>query len=139
MKAIHRCAIVLGLGCMMVTPALAQDKAPAQPSGTRLTEADHRQNVSQLNTFEWHNPASNIQGISTMWPDGTSIVSVKLADGSLRNNVGVWRIDGDKFCQKMRIPADAEESCIHSYKTGDNEYQGWNVNGKFGSFWRFRK
>ena len=140
MKTIHRYAVGLVLACVMAAPALAQVQAPAQPSGTKLTEADHRENVSRLNVFEWHVPGSDVRGISTYWPDGTSVVSFKQGpDGPLRHGPGFWRIDGDKFCTKPKFPAEASERCIHSYKTAENEYQAWNTDGSFSSYWRFRK
>lgn len=138
MNAIQRCATALAIGFLTAASAVAQEKAPEQPSGRQLTEADHRQNMQGLTT-EWRSPASNMEGISTYSPDGTFIVSVKLADGALRHNVGVWRIDGEKFCMTMKTPPDAKESCIRSYQTAENAYQAWNVDGKFGAYWRFRK
>lgn len=139
MNALQRCATALAIGFLTAASAIAQEKAPEQPSGTQLTEADHRQNMSQLSTYEWRIPASNVEGIATYWPDGTAIVSFKLLDGSLRHNVGVWRIEGEKFCTRMKTPPDAKESCIRSYQTAENAYQSWNVDGKFGSYWRVRK
>lgn len=139
MNAIQRCATALAIGFLTAASAMAQEKAPDQPSGRQLTEADHRQNMSQANTYEWRVPGANVEGIATHWPDGTSIVSFKLADGSLRHNAGMWRIEGEKFCTTMKTPADAKESCIRSYHTADNAYQAWNDDGNFGSYWRFRK
>jgi hypothetical protein len=137
MNAMRRGMTALAIALLTATSAVAQEKAPEQPSGRLLTDADHRQNVSQPNTFEWRNPFTKIEGITSTWPDGTTINSVKQADGSLRHNIGAWRIDGEKFCQTARTP-NAQESCIRSYQTGDNEYQMWR-NGTFAGYWRTRK
>jgi len=118
--------------------ALAQDKAPEKPTGTKRVEADHREFISQVRTVDWQVPAAGIEGFTTYWPDGLYVVTVKLKDGALVHNLGGYRIDGDIWCQKARIPANSKEGCTLNYRTGENSFETWRADGTFASYWNFR-
>ena len=128
----------LVVACLTSCTAVAQDKAPEKPSGTMRVEADHREFVSQVRTIDWRVPAAGIEGFNTYWPDGLYVVTVKLKDGALVHNLSSYRIDGDVFCTKARIPADSKESCTRSYRTGENSFEAWRTDGTFASYWNFR-
>jgi hypothetical protein len=114
------------------------DTVPAKPSGTPRGEADHREFASRVTTVDWRAPAAGVEGFSTYWPDGFFVVTVKLKDGALVHNLGTYRINGDTWCQKARIPANSRENCIRGYRTGENSFESWNVNGTFAAYWRYR-
>jgi hypothetical protein len=127
-------AIALLASCATVKP----DTVPAKPSGTPRGEADHREFASRVTTVDWRAPAAGVEGFSTYWPDGFFVVTVKLKDGALVHNLGTYRINGDTWCQKARIPANSRENCIRGYRTGENSFESWNVNGTFAAYWRYR-
>jgi hypothetical protein len=127
--------VIAGLaGCTTFAP----DKAPEKPSGTKRVEAEHREFASQVRTLDWHIPAAGIEGFTTYWPDGLYVTTVKLKDGALVHNLGHYRIDGDIWCQKARIPADSKEACALNYRTGENSFETWRVDGTFSAYWKFR-
>lgn len=127
--------VVVGLASCTTLP---QEKTAHKPSGTLRVEADHREFVSQVRTIDWQVPAAGIEGFNTYWPDGLYVVTVKLKDGTLVHNLSSYRIDGDVFCQKARIPADSKESCTRSYRTGENSFEAWRTDGAFAANWNFR-
>ena len=128
----------LVVACLASCTTFAQDKEAAKPSGTMRVEADHREFASQVRTTDWQVPAAGIEGFTTYWPDGLYVTTVKLKDGALVHNAGSYRIDGDVWCQKARIPADSKESCIRGYRTGENSFEAWRTDGVFVSYWNFR-
>lgn len=128
----------LGIALLVAGAALAQDKPPAKPSGTMRVEADHREFASRVRTTEWRVPSGAMEGFTTYFPDGLYIVTVKLKDGALVHNAGSYRIDGDVWCQKARMPADSKEACYVNYRTGENAFESWSREGTFAVFWNFR-
>jgi hypothetical protein len=124
--------------CVASCTTPAQHNAPEKPSGTMRVESDHREFARQVRTTDWQVPAAGIVGFTTYWPDGLYVITVKLKDGALVHNAGSYRIDGDVWCQKARIPADSKESCIRGYRTGENSFEAWRTDGTFASYWNFR-
>ena len=116
--------------------AIAQ--VTSKPSGKMRVEADHREVARQVTTTEWRAPAAGVEGFTTYFPDGLYITTMKLKDGALVHNLGSYRIAGDKWCQKPRMPADSKESCFSNYRTGENKYQTWNADGTLAADWNFR-
>jgi hypothetical protein len=138
MKRIRIVAVGLAMLCMATASALAQEKAPEKPTGTMRVEADHREFARQGGIVEWRMPAAGVEGFTTYWPDGFLVTTAKLKDGTLAHNLGTYRIDGDLWCQKMRVPVDSKESCARSYRTAENAYENWRADGTFGAYWQFR-
>jgi hypothetical protein len=142
MKSPIRIGLVLTIGLALVGAAFAQgnmpDKAPDNPSGKKRNGADHKEFGSVMRTAEFRNPATGVEGFQTFWPDGYVITTAKLKDGTLVHNLGKWRVVGDQFCMKNRLPPDSPESCGDSYQLGENLYEYWLADGKFGSFWSYR-
>ncbi len=138
MKNIRTVGLGLVMVCMATASALAQDKVPQKPSGVMRVEADHRAFASHGGTVDWRVPAAGVEGFTTYWPDGFLVTTVKLKDGTLVHNLGTFRIDGDVWCQKMRIPVDGKEACQRSYRTAENGYEAWRADGTFQAFWQFR-
>jgi hypothetical protein len=127
-----------GLIVALVTSGAALAQVPEKPSGTMRVEADHREFTSQVRTTEWRAPASGIEGFTTYFPDGVYVTTMKLKDGALIHNLGSYRIAGDSWCQKNRIPANSKETCASNYRTGDNKFETWNVDGSFSGYWNFK-
>lgn len=127
--------MALTLSCL-ASAAVAQ--VPAKPSGTMRMEADHREFITQVRTLEWRAPASGVEGFTTYYPDGLYVSTVKLKSGALVHDVGDFRINGDAWCQKARIPANSRESCFTNYRTGENSFESWRSDGAFSSHWSYR-
>jgi hypothetical protein len=127
-----------GLVVASLSSSVAIAQVPTQPSGTMRVEADHREFVSQVRTLEWRAPASGIEGFTTYFPDGLYVTTVKLKDGAQVHDVGSYRINGDVFCQKARMPADSKETCTVNYRTGDNAFESWRSDGRFSVHWNLR-
>ena len=143
MKSTLRLGLPFVIGLALVGSAFAQsnmpDKEPEKPTGTKRTGADHNEFVSVVRTTEFSHPTAGFQGFQTFWPDGYVITTVKLKDGTLVHNLGNWRVAGDQFCTKNRLPPDRPESCGDGYKLGENLYEFWNADGKFSVFWWYRE
>jgi hypothetical protein len=142
MSSILRLGLASVLGLALIGSAFAQgnmpDKSPEKPTGKKRNAADHQEAGSMVRTTEFNNPTAGFQGFSTFWPDGAVITTVKLKDGTLIHNLGTWRIVGDQWCTKNRLPPDSPESCGDGYQIGENMYEFWRADGAFSTFWWFR-
>jgi hypothetical protein len=127
-----------GLIVALVASGAAIAQVPTKPSGTMRVEADHREFISQVRTTEWRAPAAGVEGFTTYFPDGVYVTTMKLKDGALVHNLGSYRIAGDSWCQKPRIPASSKEACVSNYRTGENKFETWNADGTFAADWNFR-
>jgi hypothetical protein len=129
---------ILGTGLVMalVASGTAIAQVPAKPSGTMRVETDHREVAHRVTTLEWQ--AAGMEGFTTYFPDGLFVTTAKLKDGALVHNLGSYRIAGDTWCQKSRIPADSKEACYSNYRTGDNKFETWNADGSFSGYWNFK-
>ena len=126
------------VACLTNCATLTQDKAAEKPRGTMRVEADHREFASRVGTTDWRVPAAGMEGFTTYWPDGLYVITVKLKDGALVHGLGSYRIDGDVWCEKSRIPANSKENCTRSYRTGENSFEAWRTDGAFVAYWNFR-
>src|SRR5262245_51246277 len=110
MNSTFRLGLALVIGLARLGSASAQGNVPGQapekPTGKKRNGADHKEFGSVSRTIEFSNPTAGFQGFSTYWPDGYVISTVKLKDGTLVHNLGNWRVVGDQFCTKNRLPPD---------------------------------
>jgi hypothetical protein len=137
MKSICTLAVGLVLGWITAAPALAQDAIPEEPGGTLRVGEDHRHFATLGGSTLFVNPATGLEGFATYWPDGVLVTTVKRRDGTLVHNLGTYRIDGDLWCQTLRLPVNGKEVCQRSYLVGHNTFEAWGVEGEFLATWQF--
>ena len=114
---------VLAAICMVLSGCPPTEKALRERGLSPLTQSELEAVFSRTKTIRG-TTAEGVTWTGPYTPDG--VVKVDWRQGS---DEGSWRITGGKFCAKYKVMYDGEERCHTIYKTGKNEFKGFNAKG----------
>ena len=118
MTSVAIAALAAGIGGCASGEKSLQEKGLAPMSQMELTSE-----YARTRTIKWRN-AAGVTGTATYKPDGTA--QVEWGRGS---DTGKWRIASGQFCTHWTTARNGTEYCTRIYRTGENEYESFNLDG----------
>lgn len=110
------CALLFG--CATAESALRDTGASPLPASTLLTL------FTSGKPMKYRLSDSGAESTVRYNRDGSAV-----ADWESTNDVGRWRIAENAFCTKWNSEGGTPEKCFHAYRTGENEYTVFGLDG----------
>lgn len=108
---------------MVLAGCATGEKSLRERGYAPMSQAELEQEHARTRTVNWTNVQGGA-GTATYEADGTARVT--WANGS---DEGRWRIVDGNFCNQWKTVRNGAERCVRTYKTGDNEYRTFDLDG----------